>query len=317
MNLFCRWDVFLAVAVFLVVGSLSQPAFAKQEKRIEKTFAVSPGGQLSLESNIGSLEILPGKSDTVTITVILMTNQSNEKKIESEFERLHLEFSNDNNKVIVSGDYDWGNRIWNLNNEQQLQVRFVITVPPQFNVDAQLEGGDASISDLEGKMYIKTSGGDLHFSGMTGSIRGHTSGGDIHLEGCRVEADLKTSGGDINVNDVQGSLTVITSGGDIEIAGTIGSLDAVTSGGDIEARFTGQLQTDAELKTSGGDIDVYLDKSISVDVDAVTNGGDIDTDYPVPDKDELSEGVMKAKINEGGPELRLRTSGGDIGVHKL
>lgn len=317
MNLICWKSIFIAVIAIFVLGVLSQPVFANQEKRIVKTFAVSPGGKLSLESNIGSLQVLPGKSDAVEVVVVQATNSSDEKKFMRLCDRMHLEFSSTNDEVMISGDYDWGNRIWDFNGEQELQVRFIITVPSKFNVDAELTGGDVSIENLEGKMYVKTSGGDLHFSDITGLIRGHTSGGDIDLSGCKVEADLKTSGGDIDALDMEGSLTVITSGGDIEVAGNIGSLTAVTSGGDIEARFSGKLLSDAELKTSGGDIDVYLGKNVSVDVDAVTRGGDIDTDYPVPDEEELSEGYMKAKINGGGPELQLKTSGGDIGVHKL
>ena len=55
---------------------------------------------------------------------------------------------------------------------------------------------------------------------------------------------------------------------------------------------------------------------MAVDVDAHASGGHVETDIPVTVQGEISRSTLKAKINGGGPELYLRTSGGSIHIKK-
>jgi hypothetical protein len=51
-------------------------------------------------------------------------------------------------------------------------------------------------------------------------------------------------------------------------------------------------------------------------VDAKTSGGKVVTEFPVIVQGELKKSVLVGKINGGGPELLLRTSGGNIKLYK-
>jgi hypothetical protein len=55
---------------------------------------------------------------------------------------------------------------------------------------------------------------------------------------------------------------------------------------------------------------------IGVDVNARTSGGSVHTEFPVTVQGEIKRSRLDAKLNGGGPELYLRTSGGSIYLKK-
>ena len=96
----------------------------------------------------------------------------------------------------------------------------------------------------------------------------------------------------------------------------MGAIRADTSGGSIKVFISQQPESDCKLTTSGGSITVYMESGIGVTVDAKTSGGRISTDFPVTIKGEIKHSALRAKINGGGPELYLRTSGGCIYIRE-
>ena len=64
-------------------------------------------------------------------------------------------------------------------------------------------------------------------------------------------------------------------------------------------------------------MNVYLAGYIKADLDARTSGGRISTELNLTIEGELRDDHLKAKISGGGPELVLRTSGGDITLRRL
>ena len=94
------------------------------------------------------------------------------------------------------------------------------------------------------------------------------------------------------------------------------AITARTSGGSVSAYLTAQPAGDSSLTTSGGSVTVYLADDIAVDLDARTSGGSARTDFDVlahGDEDH-SRHRIAGSLNGGGPELYLRTSGGNIRV---
>jgi hypothetical protein len=110
---------------------------------------------------------------------------------------------------------------------------------------------------------------------------------------------------------------VSTSGGGIEIEDVSGSLEARTSGGPIRAAISRQPEGDCRLTTSGGGITVHLAPGLSFDLDAKTSGGSVRTDMEVSVRGEIKKNRIEGKLNGGGPELYLRTSGGGIQIKPL
>ncbi|MDD4050801.1 MAG: DUF4097 family beta strand repeat-containing protein [candidate division Zixibacteria bacterium] len=304
--------------VLLIVMVLATGSWADEQKKVEKEFTVTPGGTLTIETDIGSISVQSSAGNTVRIEATLIADVHSQSKAQKLFDEFELSFSQSGGDVEIIGEYSdrRGFLDFLAHGRNQLDVQFVITVPQKYNLDLNTSGGDIVIGDIDGTTRAETSGGDIRLAQIKGRLRVNTSGGNISLTESTADADLQTSGGDITVELADGPLTAHTSGGNVMIREALGSVDASTSGGNIRAYIARQPQEDCRLTTSGGNVDVYLTSDISVDVDAETSGGVVSTDFPITVRGELEEASLQGPINKGGPELYLRTSGGNIHLYE-
>ncbi len=327
----CRLAGLGLLTLFTACG-LESIAWDGTDDTVDRTFEVSPGGQLTVDSDLGSIEVRTAAANRVDVHIVRSANTRNAERAAELLKDVDIRMDQSGNTVNVRAklpNSGW----WNRNRHVRLQ--FLITVPKAFNVDLKTAGGGITVTDLDGKATAKTSGGGLHFGQIQGPVFGRTSGGGIELRGCTGHADVETSGGGIEIGDVDGDVTASTSGGPIRIerargrvkaetsGGGIdvdevqGSLEASTSGGGITATITEQPQGDCHLETSGGSVDVRLAENIGVDLDARTSGGRVRTDFPVTNPVEVEKDTLRMPLNGGGPALVLRTSGGGIEVSRM
>jgi len=307
------------------------------EDKLTKSFEAKPGGKLVVEADRGSIEVKSADANQVEIEVFRKVSRESQAKAEEILKNHEVKFSLDGNKVQVHAEFKRGLTDGGWRDKgRNLQVRYQILVPKQFNVNLKTAGGSIKVADLIGEARGQTAGGSLSFGQMDGPIYGRTSGGGISVAGCKGGVDLETSGGSIHLGEVQGDTTahtsggsislkktngktaVGTSGGGIEAADVRGSIDASTAGGSITANISAQPTGDCRLHTSGGSIKVSLAEKVAVDVDAKTSGGRVVTEVPVAGvvQGEHKPNVLRGKINGGGPALSLETSGGSIYLQK-
>lgn len=355
MKAFIRLPIFFStLLLFYSVGCQSMPLMAEESilEKIERTYSVKAGGNLTIVSEFGAIEVETADQNQVEIVVTKAAKSLNRsaKEALADFE---VAFSPEDTDVHIEGKFKQGRERWRkiLN---RLKIRFHVTVPKDYNVDLETQGGSIKGGDLDGKVRAHTSGGSLRFGNITGTVWGRTSGGSIELISCGSRVDLKTSGGSIEVVDVagdvqaqtsgdslrfgaiQGSIWGKTSGGSIRVASCSGGADVQTSGGsirlqsvggDVNAKTSGgsihavtktQLQDACNLRTSGGGITVTLIPDIAINVDAETSGGRVSTDFAVASiiQGKVPRNRLKGSINGGGPLLKLHTSGGNIHLQK-
>lgn len=158
-------------------------------------------------------------------------------------------------------------------------VHFIVKVPSKYNLD------------------IRTNGGSIAIESLTGKVDAYTSGGSIRLGEIKGDVEIKTSGGSIKVDEVDGNIK------------------AHTSGGSINVKFASQPTKDSRLTTSGGSITAYLIPSIKLDLYASTSGGRVSSEFDVEGK--IKKTKIDGKVNGGGPELTLKTSGGSVRIKAL
>lgn len=322
----------LVTAALALAAAGAATAYAGEEDVVTKSFPAAPGGKLVLDTDIGAVEIRGADTGTVDIAVYREVRRGDRDKVLREF---RLAFDQRGNDVYVTGDRDrhgisglWDD-IW-----KKLKVRFVVTVPRSFDADVRTSGGGIDIADLLGRVAARTSGGDVSCDRIGGNVEAKTSGGDVRIGVVDGRVEARTSGGDIRIVEAKGNVQARTSGGDIHIERALAEVDAHTSGGDITAGDVGgalkaktsggsvtaaiasQPGSRCELTTSGGSVTVRLAANVAVDIDAHSSGGHVDTDIPVTVQGEIGRSTLKAKINGGGPELYLRTSGGSIHIKK-
>jgi len=304
---------------FFLVGLLGVSAVLARdpiERVVQKSFAVEPGGTLTVETQGGDITVRPGWGNEVIVVAKQKIRAKRDAEADELLKDLQLEISQSGNDVAATAKYAKPSAGRIFGSWPPVQVSFEITVPSQINTVLKTSGGDVVLGDLIGAMQITTSGGDIKIGRINGSVKASTSGGDIELREATGETRLNSSGGDIEVDRVIGAAKIITSGGDIEVDSVEGSLTASTSGGDVKARIKGALAADCSLGTSGGDIEVTVDKSAAFQLDASTSGGKVKASglAIAIERGAIGKSRLQGAVNNGGPTLKLRTSGGNIEI---
>ena len=304
-------------------------------KKIEKTYSVKSGGNLTVLSEFGAIEIQTAEQETVEVVVTKESKSKLVKASQEILEDFELAFEHEESDVHIRGTFKQGREHWQkqLN---RLKIHFLITVPQQYNIDLNTTNGGISVADLTGDVRVRTSGGSLCFEGITGEVWGHTSGGSIETVNVTGDVQVRTSGGGIRFGAIRGFISGRTSGGSIKAVDCNEGIDvrtsgggiwlgdisknvtARTSGGSIQAVMKTQPQSECSLRTSGGRITLTLIPDVAVDLEAKTSGGRVATDFEVEStiQGKVPKNRLEGSINGGGPLLKLRTSGGNIHLQK-
>ena len=322
-------------------------------KKIEKTYNVKAGGNLTVVSEFGAIDVQTAEQDKVEAVIIFSpagssviniagnnnvviqsnSNRGNvviingkvqnglkselDPRVKEVVEDFEVTFEHKSSDVRIDGKFKHGRKHWQkeLN---RLRILFQITVPRQYNVDLNTSSGGISVADLDGNARAKDSAGRLRFGKIKGTVWGHTSAGSIKLTSCDSTVDVKTSSGSIKIGNVAGDVQAQTSSGSIRLDGVGGNVNARTSSGSIRVSLTGQPRDACNLHTSAGSITVTLMSDIAIDVDAQTSAGRVSTEFAVASviRGKVPKNRLKGGINGGGPLLKLRTSAGSIRLQK-
>jgi DUF4097 and DUF4098 domain-containing protein YvlB len=278
------------------------------DRRFEKKFSVSAGGTLRLSTDLGSVTVTGSSSNEVSVVAEL---RGSERDV-NEFE---ITADQTGSGVDVKGRSKHGQSFWNFGSNN-LDIRYTISVPKEYNLDMNTSGGDISISTLKGSVKGGTSGGNIDIAKVEGPVGMHTSGGNIHVQEVNGKLDMETSGGQVKVETISGDVDVNTSGGDIRLSDVDGRVRAETSGGNVEVRLK-SANRGVYVETSGGDIEIAMAKNSNATIDASTSGGDVTCDLPITVSGKISESRIKGDINGGGAAVHAHTSGGDIRIVAL
>ena len=149
---------------------------------ISKSYAVAPGGVLDIDSEVGSIEVMPGEDGKVIVDVDLSGPDA---------DRLEVKFEQTPDGVSVRARLqDSGRR----NSSHSLRARFRARVPSNYNLRLDTAGGDIDVGDLNGEVLADTAGGSISIGRVEGPVRADTAGGGIDVEACRQDLDADTAG---------------------------------------------------------------------------------------------------------------------------
>lgn len=207
-----------------------------------------------------------------------------------------------------------------------------IRLPANYQIDLNTSGGNISVPDLEGPVTCITAGGNIKTGAIAKSVSVRTSGGNLVVAEGGAAVSAKTSGGNIDIGDAEGTVSATTSGGNISVGranqsvlahtsggnihlqGVGGTTEAISSGGNVHAQISRQPADHCTLETSGGSITARIAEGLSFDVDARAHGGQISCEFDLETSDKRDS--LRGGLGQGGPALRLRTSGGDIRIYR-
>lgn len=301
--------------VSLMLLTVAASASAAISNPIRKGFNVAEGGTLTIDASVGDIQVVSGGTG-VAVEVLREARTSSQAKADELFRDYEVTVAQNGNNVDITMPrqhnewhfFDFGDPI---------NIKFNVRVPSRYNVNVKTSGGDISVSSVTGTVDANTSGGNIKLATVNGPANVRTSGGDIEVLGTTGPADVRTSGGSITIQRAGAEVKAHTSGGSIRVEEALAAIDASTSGGSIRANFTVQPKGNTRLATSGGNVSVSLPPNVNVDLDAHTSGGGVESDLPVTTVGKQSESTLVGKINGGGPQLVLRSSGGEIRVKRM
>ena len=159
-----------AIALVLLAAGTANAA----ERKLDRTFTVSPGGSLIVDADSASVHVSGGDTNQV---IVHMVAQGQEK----ELAEMRLEAAQKDDGVTVTmrrqekrGWFNWGS--WNSDG------RIEVTVPKRYQVNVRTGGGSVELADTAGSAKLQTSGGDIAARNVTGNVNARTSGGGILAE---------------------------------------------------------------------------------------------------------------------------------------
>jgi hypothetical protein len=273
---------YFAIALFLFAANSA----AAEEKTVERTFAVTPGGALTVDADAASVTVSGGATNQVVVH--MSASGSKEDLANAKLDA----FQKDGGVTVTMRQRGKGG--WFSWNSWSGDGHIEVTVPRNFSVDVQTGGGNVEIKDITGSATLHTSGGDIVAKNVKGKVEAHTSGGGISADAIQGDIDASTSGGDLRLLLVDGKITGRTSGGDVQCS-LVGANRGISA------------------TTSGGSIRLTLPRATAANLEATTSGGEFTTDLPVA-LTENQDGHVRGAINGGGQPIDARTSGGDISV---
>lgn len=305
--------------LLLVAGlaaGLVSTAYAKIERTVEKSFTVQPGGTLNVSTQGGSVTVSPSNDNVVKVTARQKIKANTDAEADELLKKLDLTIEQTGNTVTATSKYERQPMGFHWGSWPPVNVDFIVSVPASFVTDLNTSGGNITVGDLAAKVRARTSGGSVKLGKIGAAVDAGTSGGNVTLESAKGPVKLHTSGGNITAGAVTGEADLSTSGGDITIDAVEGVLRAHTSGGNVRAAIIGQLKDDCSLSTSGGSVRIAVDKSAAFRLDASTSGGSVDAEglTITLEKSNRSRTALSGTVNGGTALLKLRTSGGNIGV---
>ncbi len=315
-----------ALLFLALTGSI---ALASSEENISQQFDVSAGGNLVIDVAFGTIDVASGTNDSVKIDAFRKIETTDAAKEKQYLSDVPILINKEGNTVTVRARRT--DRSWSWTGNTNMDARYSIRVPKNFNLDLKTGGGTISASDVSGEIKVATGGGKLKLAQLKGPLEAKTSGGSIRLDDCTGALNVKTSGGEIRAHDGGGSLDARTSGGSIAVhdfkgdtmvktsGGQLsfenvrGKMTGQTSGGSISAALLSPLPGEVNLASSAGSIALTAPPDAAMNLEAQTSVGTVSNDLPIvatrSERDEL-----RGAVNGGGKSVILRSSAGSISI---
>lgn len=303
-------------SLFLLIGLLVGSALAGRaaDRAVERTFSVTPGCRVVLDTYRGSVIIEESDVPEVRVMLQLQVGEVREEDAERAFAALQYEATETGNTVTLRtrNPRDTGVRfVWNERPELDLAWR--VTVPRSCDVDVRTHTGSITVGSLTGQIAARTERGTIFLKRINGSVDVSVTEGDVLLSRCTRSARVRVLRGTIRAGTIGGAADLKNTTGDIEVLAARAGITASAEAGDLEVGFPRDFSGDAHLTTSGGNIRVSIDPSASCTVDASSVWGRVENTLPLT-VETSRRNKLVGQLGHGGPALTLHANGGHVKI---
>jgi hypothetical protein len=309
------------ILFFGFVCTLSATAYCQEREEIRRSFALNPGGTVSLENISGDIK-LSSWSGTEAEIVAVKTGPADQLKsveisISAQPSRLSVKtvYPRQNNRVSVSYD---------------------VKVPRSVNLDSvKSVSGSITITDIDGRVIGRSVSGNVEAQNISRETSLETVSGSVSAAGTRNRASLRSVSGDVVADNIDGDLDAKSVSGDVRVGRVMGHLNAesisggvkVTGGNmaDLQAStvsgdiyFDGGLNEGGryELKSHSGAVTMNLPADSKFSLQVSTFSGSIKSDFDIKGNGSSEKKTLSGIVGGGGPTVELRSFSGSIRIRK-
>ncbi len=240
--------------VTLVALTLSIPAAAQQTRvyREGGAWVEESGGSVPAASTVvvrmaaGNVSVQGGNNANISYALKKRVRAQSEADARQQFDRLHFNAGRSGDSVVFSLEAPghWRSLSADLN----------VQVPRSMElVKASTQGGNESVTGINGRAEVMTAGGNIHLDDIGGAVTATSAGGNVDVGTLGGDLMLKTGGGNIHITSVKGRIVTSSGGGNILIGSATQGVSAQTGGGDIDVK---QCGGELSAQTGGGTLDL-------------------------------------------------------------
>lgn len=322
---------FLFCLIFLLSTSVIFSSEIK--KTYEKSFAVSPGGSVAVQTDEGYIKVQSWDKPEVHVVwtkrVWGKTKEDAEKLLELvEVRIIHTE-NRLQIRVIEPKDQKHLN-FWDLldpdtwsENRRSPIVDFELTVPAEINLTLEADEGDVSVTAVQGEVEIVVDEGDimvkdLKFKDLCLSTdEGNISGENLTNPTGRIS--LEVDEGTVFLENVSAKkITLECDEGDATFKKlSCSNCRVSTDEGDIEMEITLNEDDRYEIYTDEGNVVFYLPDNPNVRFDLETQDGRIRSDFDVKIKKRDDFQECRDRLGTGSALIKANTDEGVITLKKF
>jgi len=272
------------------------------------SYALQPGGRLSVDNSNGSVEISGWDQDTVDISGTKYARTAELR------DALRIEIDHTADAVHIR-------TVRPSDRRGNMGAKYIIKVPRRTQLERiTSSNGSIHTQDVAGPAHLRTSNGSVRAENLQGSLDVQTSNGSIEVQNVEGSTSLHTSNGRVHAEDIHGSVDADTSNGGIRVrlvkpeGGRAVKLE--TSNGPIDLTMEAMNQNEIHASTSNGGITVHLPRDIGANLTAHASNSSISTEFEVATQGSFEKHHLEGKIGAGGPAIDLSTSNGSIRLLK-
>jgi len=224
------------------------------KEAIEQTFHVHAPAQLSLANISGSVEIMPGETDMITVKAFKNLEEGDSKRSEVEMTQA------EDGSVSIKTHYRPESWLSFLHWEA-CDVEYKVSVPTTCKLNVSGVSNTLLIQDIEGEMRLSTVSGDVALKDLRGKIELKAVSGNITGERLNGAVCVNIVSGDTHFSASNfSSLEVKTISGDCEAETMLGpgpySFDAIS--GDVRLILPGESRFIVHSSSLSGDLKSFL-----------------------------------------------------------
>lgn len=309
MNIQKRNQTLLIVGLSIWAFSLVKAGSITRD-RIDETYQVAPGGTLTFDSDLASLEITTNETNTLRAEFTEDFRVSSREEAEALRRKLTVEMRKSDTGVQALVRWTGGR---NDRDRRKVRLHCRVAMPRKYNLDVRTVGS-AKVDNLDGTVNAVLVGGSLKLKNVSGRVTARTQGGTVSVEDVGGDLDAKAEGGSVTASRVTGRVSVLAEGGSVFIKEAMDAIEARAEGGSVAAYISKQPRADSKFIADAGNVELRMSESIAVNLDASCSAGRLRSDFTLNGRQD--ENRLKGTINGGGPLVMVRASAGNVYLRK-